>query len=370
MNQVKIVLVGPNLLERKAAYGGGVGGIVSAAMRMLDWFKRERIEYIYFNYSVRRHSRLWFIWLPARLLYDFARFVPQIFLNRKGSVLHIMADGGMAAFRTLIFVGFAKALSIPIVCDVRGNALTNHSLAEEKFVLSIVWDIILFFSNFTLVQSKEISLLLNKRFAQKVLHHPNWLDFDINRVRGRRVLCNEKIEVVFVGYCYSGKGVFDAVEGCQKASDSGLKIRLTLIGHEELAFKLFCDDMPLQPYLEIQRLGKLNRQDTLDFLFNADVFLFPSYHAGEGHPNVINEAMYAQLVIVTTRVGVIGEILDDKTAFFVTAKNPSDIAAKLIEVSLDRSGSAKKGLHANKKAFADYSEDIVLGKLADVYRKL
>ena len=68
----------------------------------------------------------------------------------------------------------------------------------------------------------------------------------------------------------------------------------------------------------------------------ADVFLFPTYHKGEGHPNVINEAMANELPIVVTKQGSIEEILDEETAYFIDPRSPTQIADALCHIESHR----------------------------------
>jgi glycosyltransferase involved in cell wall biosynthesis len=370
MKEIRIVLVGPRLNNGLGSYGGGIGGVVSAVMRMVHRFEEGGIKYLYIDYSVRRISRFWLLFLPIRLSRDILTFALKLYPNRQGVLLHIIADAGLAVFRTLLYVALSRALRVPLICDARGNALEKVARNEENLLHLVAWNLILRLSSKTLVQSKEQALVLNKRFLGKVIYQPNWIKVDVNRSRTRGVLSSDVLHVVFVGYCYYGKGVFDAVNGCIEAAKRGLSIRLTFIGEEEISFASYCLHLPAHPGLEIHRLGKLTKDKTLDYLFEADALLFPSYHAGEGHPNVINEAMYAQLVIITTRVGVIGEFLNEENAFFVEPRNPADIAAKLLTLNSNRDVGVQKGINAHREVITNFSEEVVVKELFNIYEKL
>jgi glycosyltransferase involved in cell wall biosynthesis len=361
-----VVLVGPQIESSNPSYGGGAGGIVSACLRLIKWYKAKELSYTYVPYSVRQRSSLWILHFPVRMVLDFIRFSSAIDVASRRSVVHLIVDGGASVVRSVVFSWYAKRKGFRIISDVRGNAIVDYSGHRDP--LSYLWRLLIIYSDCLLVQNPLTVDLLSSRHAGKFRHHPNWIEHPIHFSRDKDILSEQKMEVVFVGYCYQAKGVFDAVLGCKKACISGLEIRLTFIGEQHPEFAKFCDELPFQSGFEIQRLGKLCRTDILSRLLSADIFLFPTYHPGEGHPNVINEALFAQLLIVTTKAGAIGEILNDESAVFIEPNDPDMIAIKLIGINSSRSEMKLKARHAHNIVLPRFLESKVLGDLFSIYK--
>lgn len=367
---MKIIIFGPDLNNNTGAYGGGQGGIVSAISRMLEYFDKHKINYIYSEYSTRSLGRLWLFLLPYRLFKDIARFVQICAVSADQKIVHIVADGGLSIFRSFSAILISKIFRIKVVCDVRGNALDMTAANSESFLIKYIWYYIIRSSGSVLVQSSRVSMLLNKKFKGKIIHYPNSINTNDAVPRSKNVLSSSLIDVIFIGYCYRGKGVFDAVNGCIAASKEGLNLRLTLIGQEDHDFTSFFDTIPGYSNLQIRRLGRLPKSLTFKYLFESDVFLFPSFHPGEGHPNVINEAMLAKLVIVTTDVGAVSEILDKTMALFINKNSHIDISEKLIFINSNREISANMGFVAHNHLLLNYSADLVFANLSNIYKKL
>lgn len=368
-NTLHVLVFGPALSGSKKGYGGGKGGVVSAISRMLRYFEVSNIAYSYCGYSVRSYSRYWFFLLPFRMLKDLFIFVNGL-LHSDITVVHLVASGGVGVYRSCMAAVATKISGKRLVVDVRGNGLDGYVKQNSSFFYKLGWKIILKCANRVLIQRPKLVSALFARYGLKIQYHPNWIQIDSVPERVTKILLSKQIKVVFVGYCYPGKGVFEIVDGCEEACRRGLSIDLTLIGKEEASVAKYLDEFIASPELAIHRLGTQDKDTVWNVLLKSDVFLFPTYHAGEGHPNVINEAMAFELAIVTSQAGAIGEILDSTSAYFVMAKVKKDIANRLIEIDQNRDAARTKGRNAYKKMLGNFNEEKVLANLVHIYNSI
>lgn len=365
--KIRVVVFGPKLSGNKKGYGGGKGGIVSAMQLMVDYFKSSDINVKYVSYGVRSYHKFWFLFLPVRLIGD----IGVLLANLKGAnLIHVVANSGPALFRAFAATCVSKTFGLPVLLDVRGSALDDFSEQRSTFIYKIMWSFVIFFSSKVFVQRKNTSENLKSRYRNKIVHQPNMIpDEDIKKY-SRPILLDKTINVIFVGYCYLDKGVFDIVEGCRIASGRGMSINLTFVGEEHVDFSEFLNLFDEHEGLFIRRLGKKDRNEVLNLLNYSDVFTFPTYHKGEGHPNVINEAMAHGLSIIATHWGAISELLNDETAYFVDAKSPRQIADTLCYIDRNRGEAKRKGLLARERLISDFTASKVLCDLDNVYRSL
>ena len=261
---------------------------------------------------------------------------------------------------------FAKVLCIPVVIDARGNSLNKLAEGNESIPLLISWKIILDFSKYILVQQRSTRRSLEDHFGKKIIHHPNPIK-ERKSDRKNEILQSEIIRIAFVGYCYEKKGVFDLVEGCNIASSKGVRIELNLIGQEENSFKAYLDNCKTSSSLSIKRFGKQSFDFVQRKLCEFDIFIFPSFHPGEGHQNIINEAIYAGLSLITTKVGTINEFLDDRKCYFIKPHSANDIAHKVQHVLNNSVEAKQKANEALKYLKLNFFESVVYGELLKIY---
>jgi len=184
-------------------------------------------------------------------------------------------------------------------------------------------------------------------------------------------LVDETIHVLFVGFCYEGKGVFELVTGCKQAADKGLRVELTLAGEEDLAFTRWLDALSISglPF-KINRLGRLDHDKILSVYQQNDVFVLPTRHSGEGHNNSINEAMMMGLVIVSTRHGFLESVLGEDCSYFLKDTSAQEISETLLLIHKNRSEARQKVKNARTRLIECFSSDIAFEKLEDYYLQL
>lgn len=365
--KASVLLWGPSLSGNTKGYGGGVGGISSALALVTEEFRGSDIEITYISYGVRSFHHLWWLLMPVRLLTDIGSLIAMF---RRGSVVHIAANSGPAMVRSLVAVLVCKLVGKQVLLDVRGSGLDAFADHTCGFLPHQGWRLIIACSDHVLVQRKATAHDLSARYPGKVFHQPNMIpDSDI--APGKRGILDSKvIRAIFVGYCYRDKGVIDIVEGCLLACGRGLDIDVAFIGQESEEFSEYLNSLGACERLSIRRLGKRPRAEVLSAMRESDVFLFPTYHKGEGHPNVINEAMANELTVITTDRGAIGEVLDRETAYFVEPRSPAQLADMLCHVDSNRSEARDKARKAKQALISNYSASQVLVRLRQTYIEL
>jgi len=88
----------------------------------------------------------------------------------------------------------------------------------------------------------------------------------------------------------------------------------------------------------------------------------------EGFPYAILEAMSAGLPIVSTKVGGISDMIsDNQNGLLAEAKNPQDLAKKIIEIINNPEFGQKLGAQAKMYVEEKFSFDKMVGKTKEVY---
>jgi glycosyltransferase involved in cell wall biosynthesis len=367
VSKMNVLLFGPVLNGNVKGSGGGKGGYISYINLVLEYFRESDIQFVYCAYSVRSLTAFWWLFLPFRFIVDLKRFsslLPRV------SIVHIIASSGPAIVRNAIAVFIAKFFKKAVVLDIRGGGprtYPNHTMPVIQYKLL---DYMIRSSDIVLIQSKKIADELYLQYGTQIQYQPNFMLLNEISPCPKQKLHRPEIFIVFVGYCYRDKGVFDIIDGCVCASLKGIKIRLLFIGKEHTEFTQYLDGVILPENLRITRMGVQERSVVLRYLSECDLLLFPTYHRSEGHPNAVNEAMSQALTIITTKKGYITDVLDESTAYFVDPESPKQICDTLIYINNHRDEANQKGLAGWNHVKSHYTDQIVLDKLYKMYQNL
>ena len=361
-----VILCGPAMDLAASTYGGGAGGYVRNVSLLLEHFSQGDVRMTLSPYSTRRFTRWWWLVLPARLVRDLWVFARNI---RGGGAVHLMMTYGVAIYREFGMSVIARAYGRPLILDIRGGAFLSW-LESAGWLHRTMAHYVMRNANVILGQGATMVDSLRRTYGDKVHHFPNFVRPRDLPATVRPRCTDEELAVIFVGYCYEGKGVFELVDGCARATRSGVRIHLTLVGAESAEFKEYLDARTPVGGLTIDRQGALGFDAVQSLLARSDIFCFPTRHGGEGHPNAINEAMAQGLVIVTTKHGFIPELLDESSAYFVEPGSRVHVAETLAHIHTHRDEARAKADNARVTLRERYTESIVLGRLREDYRRV
>ena len=194
----------------------------------------------------------------------------------------------------------------------------------------------------------------------------------VMRTRTELGLSDTDFVVLFVGSVGWRKGVFDILKAAPVVASHDDSIRLVLAGGEE-------DPGEMNQVLDIVRtenldrwvkvLGEIERSSVPTLLGTADLFLLPSYI--EGMPISIIEALRAAVPVISTPVGGIPEMIEDRiSGILIMPGQPEEIAQGVLNLRRDESLRARLGA-AGRGVFVvkfEYSKGI--DEIRDLYRSL
>jgi len=171
--------------------------------------------------------------------------------------------------------------------------------------------------------------------------------------------------LIFIGsfeQLYKGPDIL--IKAIAELLNQGKKYTVTIIGGgkylqemKDLALQYSCEE-------QLHFLGELPHLSVQKHLDVADVFIMPS--RTEGLPRALMEAMARALPCITSRVGGIPELLEDK--FMINENTPTYLAQAIDDLcnSIDLLNYASRG---NLDKVQNYRHEILVKKRKDFYQK-
>jgi glycosyltransferase involved in cell wall biosynthesis len=366
VNSKKRILLNAPDPENNATISAGGGGYMRMTKVLLSTFTSEKYELQLCPHSSRTSSRYYYLLFPFRLLRDTILFIMGA---KHADGVHIFLQYRTAIYREYIIVLLAKVMKKPVFIEIRAGVFISwyekSNIVIKKMVDSII-------NNAKVIggQGKVYVDYILKNYNKPAVYLPNYVPHKIIP-RNIPTKCNgEILKLLFVGYCNQKKGVHDLITASFLAAQAGIRIKVTLIGKEEEKTSLWLNNVKLHDYLQIERWGYKPHDIVLSAYNENDVFIFPTHYAGEGHPNVINEAMMMGMVIISTKHGFIESILDEDTCYFINKNDPIDMKNKIIHVYYNREDAQKKAYRAHQRLKYHYTDQNITPILESVYSSL
>ncbi len=144
-------------------------------------------------------------------------------------------------------------------------------------------------------------------------------------------LVDKKYDLVFCSRLVENKGILNLIKAIKLVKEKLEDVKLIIIGSGPLKNKI--EQFVKKNKLENNILfsGWLpSVEDVAEIYRQSRVFVMPSFN--EGGPRVSLEAMACGLPVITTRVGIMNEIIQDGENGFFIDWSPADMAEKIIKM--------------------------------------
>lgn len=179
---------------------------------------------------------------------------------------------------------------------------------------------------------------------------------------------NEEIQIIAVGGLNVIKRfdrIIDIISIVKKTTNKKIKVNIFGEGKEKNKLsKMIKINKLTQTVFLPGKSENINKE-----LTKSDIFIFTSDR--EGTPNVILEAMASGLPVISTNVGGIPNIIQNKVTGFLYRKDDlNGMATCLINLISDKERRSKIGSQARRYIEEEHSQNMFNVKLKDLYNKV
>jgi glycosyltransferase involved in cell wall biosynthesis len=202
--------------------------------------------------------------------------------------------------------------------------------------------------------------LLDRVTGGKAVFIANFIEDDmVDAPRSQAV--RPRPAAVYVGECSVDKGTLDLLDAARRVPGMDFLV----VGGAKPGVR---DALSAAP-ANVTHVGPVPRNAVLDFLRNGDLFVFPSRR--EGFPIAVLEAMAAGLPVVCTRVGALGEVVDEGLGGrFVTPGDVSGLAHELQILAASPELRTRMGTWNRRTCAEKYLFTTIAAELCALYDRL
>lgn len=280
-------------------------------------------------------------------------------------IVHVHSASHASFYRKSLLLALARACGCPTIFHLHGGGF--QQFAENEAGLPMRWWI-----RHTLERSSVVIALSDtwadflRRYAPRATVQvvPNSVRLPVLATPTRE----QAGRIVFLGRSNRRKGTYDLLEAVAQLSAAWPQLQLYIAGDGELeqvrrrAAELGIAD-------RVHLLGWIDTAQKDEELARAAIFTLPSHD--EGLPMSMLEAMAAQKAIVVTPVGGIPQAVQDQdNGLLVPVADPSALAAALQRLLGDAALRQRLAVRARQTVAERYSSDVVLARIAAIYRQL
>ena len=335
------------------------GGIAMWTAQYLDFMLKagHRVDLVNIAVSGKRvsnYTKKSFFGEILRTLKILTRLIWLLLFNRYDVVHFNTSCSAGGIMRDKLILDIAKLFRAKVILHCHCNVCYAGQRPKTKKLLG------------KMLKKAESCLVLNKisgdyikeAFGANSILVPNFITKEYMKAVEKPKTINERIKTaVYVGHLLPTKGCDIIIDAANDFPD----IEFRLVGH--IGSVIGNMKRPENVVLT----GELSHAEVEKEYENADVLLFPTHT--EGFPLTVVEAMVYGLPVITTEVGAIPDILEDKGAEYIAVNDCEGLKAAI--KTLDDSEMRKKMSEFNKaKVKSAYEIDKVLSELCGIYNSL
>jgi glycosyltransferase involved in cell wall biosynthesis len=244
------------------------------------------------------------------------------------------------------------------------NRLDRWSLPHADRVVTVCHAFAQELAGSTGVSINKISVQHNS-----IRRQPSVSTADVTALRSRFGIGNDERVVLSVGRLSREKAHINLLEAFKRLCETkpDISLKLIIVGHGPERTRLETAAESLGCKNRVIFTGQVSNVQS--FYAMADVFALPSL--SEGSPNVVLEAMAANLPIVATAVGGVPEMIaNNESALLVPPNDPPTLAAGIASLLTDKDLAQRLAKEAATLVDNQFAPENYVRSLVEIYSEV
>ena len=360
----RVVFVG-SFIEK--AKDGSVGGQMYACRSLVASELSNEIDWIFLDTtgdSVPPPPI--YIRLVAAVIRIFKFGLICIF-KRPDSAL-IFSANGPSIYEKGVMAIWASFLKINVIIAPRGGPL-NKEIEQNEL---LKWFVRFVFkkANFIVCQGTYwktfFASLLPNSDENKFVIISNWIDLELYSFNDEQAKNKYNgLTILFMGWMHTDKGVYDIFDAIAQLPIFKEKVKFVFLGDGLAKNDLMRISKSWSHLFEFEFPGWVYGKEKINYIYNSDIFLLPSY--SEGLPNSLMEAMACGIPSIATKIGSIPDlIISNKTGLLIDAGNTKNLSKALSLLILDSKLRKELGNNGKERIKKNHSINTAI----EIFKKI
>lgn len=348
----ELLIVGPAGYETDGT--GGIGRYIAEQCRHLDG----RVSYDVIDTAIRTPSG------PGGYLRALLTVLTGwlTFLFRSPDVVHVHTSHSISFLISAPYVLLAGLVwRRPVVLHVHGSSF-DAFVEDASLPLATLQRAVFHASDAIVVLSEYWRETLAVRApAEKLVVLPNAVDptqYDPDPSA-------DPPHLVFISNHIQRKGIVETTRAVDRLHRAGIEFPVTIAGAGPLSHH--AADLAAK-HDTVEYAGFVSEARKRELLSEASVYVLPTY--AEGLPIAILEAMAGANAVVSTDVGAIPEVVDERNGAIVSPDDVDELTAALERLLTDPDRVEKMGRVSRRRLQATYAWDDIVEDLLALYARL
>ncbi len=298
---------------------------------------------------------------PAlRLARDSWRLLVVLVRNPRARIVLVQDGQGAGVVRTLVLSTVARLLGKTAAVEVRGGkAMDWLPTGRAPFWQRAVYRLASVAAQAYVVQVRAIADAFDV-FGKPVFWLPNFIS---QASLVRRTTYPSRLVVTYAGALHRDKGVLEAAQAIRKAIEQSIPITVHWAGTGP---ELDAVQAILPPSSDVIYHGKLAEEGVRALLRVSLLLIFPTRWPGEGHPNILNEALAEGVAIAATDHNFNRQVLQEVPVYWLSqAALEESILYVIRQASADLADAESRGVRGREFIQANYLDTTWVPRLLD-----
>lgn len=345
---MKVLVVGPSTTKSK----GGMATVISNISNSKELNKKYNID-IFPSYIDGN--------ILIRILYSIISYLKYLIVLNSADIVHIHMASRGSTWRKWYYIKSAKRRGKRVLLHIHGAGYKEFyekgCTAEKKNKICNLLDIV----DEVIVLSEEW-----KEFFAKLCDNDkiNVLYNAVPIPKFRRKKYNDH-NILFLGRLGQRKGIYDLLEAIPKVLEKIPDAKFFIGGDGDIEIcQKICNDKGIENSVSI--LGWISAVEREKYFKLCSTYILPSYN--EGMPMSVLEAMSWECSVVTTPVGGIPQVINNKkNGILVNPGNVKEISNTLIDIITAYNKKEYLSKKAKKTIEMKFSIDTWCMRLSELY---
>ena len=292
-------------------------------------------------------------------------------LRSRPAVVHLNSAMDQRAFwRDAAYLCVARLLGSRVLLQLHGGSL--RTLCAPPGMRGLVRRMYSAPDALVSLASSEKQELEALGVAARLSIIPNGIDVSqYGGAPAERAHGGQVRRLAFMGRLVRPKGIFEAMEAVRLLrSESGfrdLELWIAGSGPARDEIERWIRENTMAPAVRL--VGSVQDQAKVDFLKEADVFVFPSH--GEGLPYAVLESLAAGTPVIATRVGGIPDVVIDRVhGILVDPRSPGQIVDAIREMARSEEALRAMARACRDRAAQEFGLDKLAARFEALYQRL